>query len=476
MKRFVTGQARGQATLFPEHLEDFIAEDNPVRVIDAFVEGLDLRELGFKRVDPLATGRPAYHPAVLLKLYIYGYLNRVQSSRRLERETQRNVELMWLTERRTPDHKTIADFRKDNGKAIRQVCRKFVLLCGRLGLFSQALVAIDGSKFKAVNNRDKNFTPQKMKRRLQELEHSIARYLAQLDDADAQEPAIAEARSQRLKEKIAALKEQMQALEALEAELRAAPDQQISLTDPDARSMMSRGVGVVGYNVQTAVEPEHHLIVAHEVVNTGSDRGQLAGMAEQAREAMGCEQLTAVADRGYYTGEEILACEQSGITTLVPKAKTSNNGARGLFSRERFRYDPQVNSYRCPAGEILTWRFRNVEAGRTLDAYWSSACPHCSLKAQCTPAAQRRIRRWEHEAVLEAVQARLDAEPESMRLRRQTVEHPFGTIKSWMGYTHFLTRRLPRVRTEMSLHVLAYNLKRVIKILGTQPLLTALRA
>jgi transposase len=300
MKRFIEGANRDQGTLFPERLDDFITEDNPVRVIDAFVEGLDLRELGFKRVDPLATGRPAYHPAVLLKLYIYGYLNRVQSSRRLERETQRNVELMWLTERRTPDHKTIADFRKDNGKAIRQVCRKFVLLCGRLGLFSQALVAIDGSKFKAVNNRDKNFTPQKMKRRLQELEHSIARYLAQLDDADAQEPAIAEARSQRLKEKIAALKEQMQALEALEAELRAAPDQQISLTDPDARSMMSRGVGVVGYNVQTAVEPEHHLIVAHEVVNTGSDRGQLAGMAEQAREAMGCEQLTAVADRGYY--------------------------------------------------------------------------------------------------------------------------------------------------------------------------------
>ena len=267
MKRFVTGQARGQATLFPERLEDFVGEDNPVRVIDAFVEQLELRELGFAAVDPKATGRPAYHPAVLLKLYIYGYLNRVQSSRRLERECQRNLELMWLTERLTPDFKTIADFRKDNGKAIRRVCRQFVEVCRRLGLFSQALVAIDGSKFKAVNNRDKNFTPEKMKRRLQELESSIARYLAQLDSADHEDAAIAEAKTERLQEKIAALKEQMQALKALERELLATPEQQLSLTDPDARSMKTRGGGIVGYNVQTAVDAQHHLIVAHEVIS-----------------------------------------------------------------------------------------------------------------------------------------------------------------------------------------------------------------
>ena len=476
MKRFVTGQARGQATLFPERLEDFIAEDNPVRVIDAFVQELDLRELGFKRVDPLATGRPAYHPAVLLKLYIYGYLNRVQSSRRLERECQRNVELMWLTERLAPDHKTIADFRKGNGKAIRRVCRQFVLLCRRLDLFSEAVVAIDGSKFKAVNNRDKNFTPEKMKRRLQEVERSIARYLAQLDSADAEEPAVAEAKSERLQEKIAALKEQMQALKALEREMLATPDQQLSLTDPDARSMKTRGTGIVGYNVQTAVDAKHHLIVAHEVINAGSDRNELAHMAEQAREAMGNETLTAVADRGYYKGEEILACEQSAITTIVPKTRTSGNGAKGLFARERFGYDRQANAYRCPAGERLTWRFRNVERGKTLDTYWSSACPGCALKGQCTTGKQRRIRRWEHEHVLETVQARLDAQPQSMRVRRQTVEHPFGTIKSWMGYTHFLTKTLPRVRTEMSLQVLAYNLKRVMNILGSGALLEAIGA
>jgi transposase len=476
MKRFVTGQARGQATLFPERLEDFIAADNPVRVIDVFVEELDLRELGFTRVDPLATGRPAYHPAVLLKLYIYGYLNRVQSSRRLERETQRNVELMWLTERLTPDHKTVADFRKDNGKAIRKVCREFIVLCRRLELFSEAVAVIDGSKFKAVNNRDRNDTQAKLKRRLEQIDESILRYLSQLDSADREESAIGQAKRVRLEEKIKKLKEEIKRLKGIEHELRQTPDQQLSETDPDARSMKTRGAGIVGYNVQTAVDAKHHLIVAHEVINTGSDRNQLANMAEQAREAMETEELTAVADRGYYKGEELLACEETGITTIVPKSQTSNNGAKGLFARERFVYDAQANEYRCPGGERLTWRFRNVERGKTLDTYWSSACPCCSLKGQCTTGKQRRIRRWKYEEVLETVQARLDAEPQSMRLRRQTVEHPFGTIKLWMGYTHFLTKTLPKVRTEMSLHVLAYNLKRVMNILGTGALLEAMRA
>jgi transposase len=476
MKRFVTGQARGQATLFPERLEDFIAEDNPVRVIDAFVEELDLRALGFKRVDPAATGRPAYHPAVLLKLYVYGYLNRIQSSRRLERECQRNLELMWLTERLTPDFKTIADFRKDNGKAIRGVCREFVELCRRLELFTQAIVAIDGSKFKAVNNRDKNFTPAKMKRRLEQLEKHIARYLGELDSADAQDPAIAEAKAERLQEKIANIKEEMQRIKALEPQMLAAEDQQLSLTDPDARAMKGRGGNIVAYNVQTAVEPEHHLIVAHEVITTGSDQNQLVPMAKKAGEAMHTEELTATADRGYYKGEELLACDEAGITAYVPKTHTSNNAAKGLFRREDFRYLPETNEYRCPAGERMIWRFRSVEDGKTLDTYWSSACPRCEIRGQCTTGQYRRIKRWEHEAVVEAAQERLQRNPETMRLRRQTVEHPFGTIKTWMGYTHFLTKTLPRVKTEMSLHVLAYNLKRVMNILGTESLLEAMRA
>jgi transposase len=478
MKRFVTGQPRGQATLFPERLEDFIAEDNPVRVIDVFVEELDLRELGFTRVDPLATGRPAYHPAVLLKLYIYGYLNRVQSSRRLERETQRNVELMWLTERLTPDHKTIADFRRDNAKAIRRVCREFIVLCRRLQLFSEAVAVIDGSKFKAVNNRDRNYTQAKLRRRLEQIDESIARYLGQLDSTDREECAIGEAKRGRLEEKIKKLKEEIKRLKGIEGELREAPDQQLSETDPDARSMATsgRGSGMVGYNAQIAVEPTHHLIVAEEVTNVGNDRAQLATMAGKAREAIGTEQLTAVADRGYYKGEEILACEEAGITTYLPKPQTSGNPAKGLFGKRDFRYLPEEDAYQCPAGERLIWRMTTQEKGQTLHRYWSSACPGCRLKARCTHGKERRVTRWEHEAVLDRVQARLDREPEKMRLRRQTVEHPFGTIKSWMGYTHFLTKTLARVRTEMSLHVLAYNLKRVINILGTGSLLEAMRA
>jgi len=476
MKRFVSGESRSQATLFPELLDDFVSEDNPVRAIEAFVEALDLRQLGFKGVDPHATGRPAYHPAVLLKIYLYGYLNRVQSSRRLEREAQRNVELMWLTERQAPDFKTIADFRKHNGKAIRATCRDFVVLCRRLGLFTQSIVAIDGSKFKAVNNRDRNYTFAKMKRRAEEIDKSIERYLRQLDAADQGDPAVTEAQTAKLKEKIAALTEEVQQLQSIEIQRNKAPDQQVSLTDPDSRSMTTRGTGVVGYNVQTAVDNRHHLIIAHEVTNVGSDRSQLSRMATQARDASGIKDLTVVADRGYFKGEEILECHKVGITPYLPKPKTSPSQAKGMFPREAFRFLPESNEYRCPAGERLIWRFKTVEKGQTLHCYWSSVCPTCTMKEQCTTGKYRRIKRWEHEDVLEAVQSRLDQKPEMMRLRRQTVEHPFGTLKAWMGATHFLTKSLKNVSTEMSLHVLAYNMKRVLKILGTKGLIQAMRA
>jgi len=475
MKRFIQGECRTQSVLLPEALDDYVSETNPVRVVDVFVDELDLGKLGFEGIKPAATGRPAYHPAVLLKLYIYGYLNRVQSSRRLEKEAQRNVEVMWLTGRLMPDFKTIADFRKDNGKAIRGVCRQFVVLCRQLGLLSEALVAIDGAKFKAVNNRDRNFTSAKLQRRMQEIEASINRYLAALDTADRQEAPVAQVKTERLQDKIAALKARMQELKALEVRLHATPEKQISLTDPDARSMKTRGTGIVGYNAQIAVDAKHHLIVANEVTNDGVDRSQLSSMAQQARSAMGSTELTAVADRGYFKGEEILACEQAGITAIVPKPLTSSSKAEGRFGKQDFIYVADDDEYRCPAGQRLTKRFATVENGMTLQVYWSSACPGCPLKAQCTTGQERRIKRWEHEAVLEAMQARLDNAPEMMRIRRQTVEHPFGTIKSWMGATHFLTKTLHRVRTEMSLHVLAYNLKRVMQILGVGPLLEAMR-
>jgi transposase len=478
MKRFVEGEDRNQVTLLPECLDDYIEAESPVRVIEVFVDELDLGELGFVGVEPLATGRPSYHPAVLLKIYIYGYLNRIQSSRRLEREAQRNVELMWLTGRLRPDFKTVANFRKDNGRAIRNVCRQFVVLCQKLDLFAQAVVAIDGSKFKAVNNRDRNFTNAKLKRRLEQIEESIARYLAQLDTADRHEGAVAEAKAWRLKDKIAILKQQMQGLKAMELRLRDAPDQQISLTDPDARSMATsgRGTGIVGYNVQTAVDAKNHLIVAHEVTNVGNDRGQLAMMAEQARAATGITELTVVADRGYFSGDEILACDQAGITPFVPKPLNSNSKAEGRFGKPDFIYIASDDEYRCPAGQRLIKRFTTVEAGMTLDIYWSSACSRCPIKAQCTTGPERRVRRWVHEAVIDAMQERLDRDPEKMRVRRRTVEHPFGTIKFWMGATHFLMRTLECVRTEMSLHVLAYNLKRVMRLLSIGGLIAAMMA
>jgi transposase len=476
MSGFVEGIDRNQSSLFPAELEDYVAEDNPVRAVDAFVDGLDLGKLGFGRVIPLEKGRPCYHPATLLKIYIYGYLNRIPSSRRLERECQRNIELVWLTGQLAPDFKTIADFRKDNGKAIREVCRSFVALCRQLDLLSAPCVAIDGSKFKAVNARDKNFTEAKMRRRLERIDGSIARYLAQLETADRHGDAVPEAKVARLKDKIVKLKDEVARLNAINAEMMKTEDKQISLTDPDARSMATSGkdTGIVGYNVQTAVDTKNHLIVAHEVTNVGTDRHQLSNMAEQARTEMGVETLDAVADRGYYEGEEIKACEAAGITVTLPKPQTSGAKAAGRFGKQDFVYVAAEDVYRCPAGERLTYRFTSEEDGKKLRRYLTSACQTCAVKAECTTGSERRISRWEHEAVLEIVQSRLDHHPEKMTVRRSTAEHPFGTIKAWMGATHFLMRGLSKVATEMALNVLAYNLKRVMAILGVAGLLEAL--
>ncbi len=479
MKRFIEGLDRGQTTLFPDRLEDWIGEDNPVRVVDVFVDELDLGDLGFCRVVPLWTGRPSYHPSVLLKLHIYGYLNRVQSSRRMEREAGRNVEVMWLTGRLVPDHKTISDFRKDNGRAIRKVCARFVALCRRLELFSEACVAIDGCKFKAVNARDRNFTRAKMKRRMEQIEESVDRYLHQLDSADRQEDSLARAtKIDRLQGKIATLKDEMRRLEELETGMLATPDQQISLTDPDARSMATsgRGSGMVGYNVQSAVDTKHHLIVAHEVTNVGTDRSQLSHMAKRTKAALGTDTLDVVADRGYFKSEEILACDKAGITVTLPKPYTSGIQAQGRFGKQDFCYVAADDVYICPPGERLDYHYTNVEKGLTLRRYWTNICQTCAIKDQCTTGKERRITRWEHEHVLETVQRRLDEHPEKMRTRRETVEHPFGTIKYWMGYTHFQMRTLKNVRTEMALHVLAYNIKRAMAIIGIGPLMAVIKA
>jgi transposase len=443
MAGFVEGLDRGQGAMFPAQLDDYVAEDNPVRAVDAFVDGLDLGKLGFTNVQPLDMGRPGYFAGTMLKIYIYGYLNRIPSSRRIERECQRNIELIWLTGKLAPDFKTISDFRKDNGKAIREVCRAFVLLCRQLDLLSEASVAIDGSKFKAVNARDNNFTEAKMKRRLERIDESITRYMEQLVTADRQ--------------------------------IAGGND---AVPDPDSRSMATSGkdTGIVGYNVQTAVDTKHHLIVAHEVTNVGTDRHQLANMAEQARVELGREKLDVVADRGYYEGGEIKACEDAGISVMLPKPQTSGAKAQGRFGKQDFVYVAADDVYRCPAGEQLTYRYSNVENGKTLRRYWTTSCTHCRLKSLCTPATERRVARWEHEAVLEKVQARLDLNPDAMTVRRSTVEHPFGTIKCWMGATHFLCITLRKVATEMALNVLAYNMKRVMNIIGVGKLCEAIQA
>ena len=440
MSRFVEGEDRSQEMLLPASLEDYIGDDNPVRVIDAYVDAVYLLDIGFTRVIPKATGRPGYHPSTLLKLYIYGYLNRIQSSRRLEREAGRNIELMWLTGRLAPDFKTIADFRRDNGPAIQKACSQFIDLCRGLGLFVKATAAIDA--------------------------------------ADAQDGDIAEAKADKLREKITAMKAKLAELKVRDAELDASPEKQISLTDPDARSMATslRASGMVGYNVQAAVDTEHHLIVAHHVTKQVNDQALLSHMANLAKEAMGTETLTVFADRGYFSGWEVLACKDAGITPYVPKPYTSGAKAAGRFGKNDFTYEPDSNIYRCPAGEALTYRFTNVEKGQTLHAYWTTNCETCKLKSHCTTGPFRRIKRWEHEGVVDDMLRRLDELPEAMTIRRRTVEHPFGTLKSWIGPCHLLTKGLEKVSTEVSLSVLAYNLKRMISMMGVKPLIAAIKA
>jgi len=479
MSGFIEGVDRDQVTLFPDRVEDWIDEDSLVRVVDLFVDELDLADLGFARASHARTGRPGYHPSVLLKLFIYGYLNRVPSSRALEREAGRNVEVMWLMGRLIPDHKTIADFRRDNGAAIRKTCAGFVQICRQIGVLKGDCVAIDGSRFKAVNNRDKNFTKGKIASRIAHLEAGIDRYLEEMVRIDRQDKG--EAREEKianLAQRYGRIRQEIQRLQEMDQALNDAPDGQISLTDADARAMATsaRGSGFVGYNTQSAVDTETHLIVAHDVTNTGHDRDQLAPMAQAAKAVLGRDEMKAVADRGYFSGRDILACHEDGITTSLPRPETSGNRRKGMYVKADFAYDAAADVYRCPAGETLTYRYTTEEAGLILRRYWTNVCADCPVKARCTTGNERRIARWEHEHLVDEMRDRMSRDPSLMTLRRSTVEHPFGTIKAWMGATHFRMRRLTHVRTEMALHVLAYNIKRMIALIGVRRLLAALQA
>ena len=471
---YISGESRNQIYLLPESVDDYIGEDNPVRFLDAFVGKLELGELGFQHAVPAEVGRPAYDPGDLLRLYLYGYLNRIRSSRRLEKEAARNLEVMWLIRKLRPDFKTIADFRKDNSGAIKRVCREFTLLCQQLDLFGGELVAIDGSKFQAVNSKGRNFSARKLKQVIEEIDAKIEAYLKHLDQRDVEEARVAVPRAAEMKEQLERWRERKQVYENCQQQLQQSGEKQISLTDPDSRKMSMGHGSQIGYNVQVAVDAKHKLIVEHEVTTAVTDQGQLTLMAERAKRTLGVDRLEVLADMGYYDGAEVKKCEQQGIMAYIPKPLTSANTKLGLFGKERFHYDTDKDVYVCPAGEELRYRFGTKEKGRAIRYYSTSACGRCALKAQCTRNKRnRRITRWEYEDVLERMKQRVDQHPELMRQRKMIVEHPFGTIKRWMEQSYFLMRGKNKVSAEMSLTVLAYNLRRVITLIGVPPLIQA---
>lgn len=473
---YVEGRERRQAILFPEHLDDYVSEENQVRFVDAFVEAQDLGELGFKGAEPKEMGRPSYHPGLMLRLYLYGYLNNIRSSRKLEREARRNIELMWLMEMLTPDYRTIADFRKDNLEPIKKICREFTRLCKKMDMFGGELVGVDGSKFKADNSTERNYTKKKIERLIERADKRIEKYLAEMDEADREEaetdtkPLSVE----KLKERIEELKKERDKHKQRQKSLEESGEKQISETDPDSRLMRTREGTAVCYNVQVAVDRKHKLIVAHEVTNAGTDRGQLANITKQAKEAMGVEKLEATTDMGYYDCNDVKQCEEQGITIYMQKPPVGKMKKKGLFSKEQFSYHPEKDVYVCPAGKELENKGKGIEKGQPMKYYTTTACRTCVMKSRCTEGVQRRIKRLADEEVVERMAARVRAGPEKLRIRKGLVEHPFGTIKRAMGQGYFLMRGDPKVRTEMSLTVLAYNMKRVINIAGVRKMIEAL--
>jgi transposase len=470
----IQGEDRFQSLMFPDVLDDYIPEDAQVRYIDAFVDRLDLIALNFLRVTAKDTGRPPYHPADLLKLYLYGYLNRIRSSRRLEQETYRNVELIWLIRKLHPDFKTIADFRKNNGQAIRDLCRLFTLMCRDEGLFGGEMLAIDGSKFKASNSKKRNFTESKLKRNIKETEKKIDEYLQELDREDEKETEISRPNKEELRKKIDRLDENLKKYLGIQQRMKETGQSPVSLTDPDSRAMYLGQAIQISYNVQFAVDAKYKMLVDHEVTNSVTDLGQLSPLALRAKNLLGVSGFELLADRGYYFGEQVKECQDSGIVPYIPKPNTSVNLKKKMFSKEHFTFNPKDDCYRCPAGKILTYRFSTTERGRNIRYYIASDCKRCPIKAKCTDNDYRRLTRLQDEAVLDEMAARLRKYPEKYSLRQTLAEHPFGTLKRSMNQDHFLMRGLEKIKTEMSLSVLAYTLKRAFNILGVTKMKAAL--
>jgi transposase len=468
---YVEGRNREQVMLFPAVIDDYITAENPVRFVEAFVQGLDLGGLGFSKAEPEERGRPAYDPRDLLKLYIYGYVNQIRSSRKLERETIRNVEVMWLLRGLTPDHKTIAKFRQDNALMLPGVFREFTRLCRELQLFGAELVGIDGSKFRAANSRDRNFSEAKLKKRLQWIEERIAAYLRALQGEDEADSEPSEISATELQAKIAALQEKQMVYEGLQEQLAASGEKQLSLTDADARLMKGRQGQHVSYNVQIAVDSKHKLVADYAVTNEGNDVNCLAALAQGAQRELGVKELRVCADRGYYNTAQIKRCEEAGIEVHMERPEP-RQGA-GIFPLERFTYDARKDSYTCPAGKRLSYRTFDKE--KQANCYWTDACRQCDLKSQCTTGqGPRKIRRPLGQDAADRMLRRVAANPAWLALRKQLVEHPFGTIKRQMGHDYFLLRGQQKVSGETSLTLLAYNLKRVVKLQGVDKLLAAL--
>lgn len=475
---YLRGPDRNETHLLPATVSDYVPTNSPLRFLDEYVEGLDFAALGFKHAKPAGVGRPSYHPADLLKLYIYGYLQRIRSSRRLEAEAARNLELIWLIRGIRPDFKTIANFRKDNRDVFKKLLKQFNLLCRKLELFGAELVAIDGSKFKAVNNSRRYYTKERLEELTALVERHIEHYVCELDRHDAEAAGVSGVPSREdLEQKVALLKERKGRYAELLGELAEKEEQSLSLTDADARKMKGPHGFVVGYNVQLAVDAKHDLIVATDVVQAAVDSAQLSSLAIAAKKELGVETVQVVADTGYHEARQLEQCEQENIEAYVPESEgTSGKGKDGadIFPKQMFQYAPETDTYTCPAGQTLTRKGSDENHGRKRFIYGNhSACVKCAMRDKCTTAKHRQIRRLVNEAVVERAAARLAKRPEMCAVRKETVEHVFGSIRNW-NHDVFLLRGLAKVRAEFNLSALVYNLRRVLNLIPLQDLLKKL--
>ncbi len=475
---YITGPDRSQSIMFPEMIDEYVSEDNAVRFIDAYVDNLNLFELGFTHSIPKLTGRPSYAPSDLLKLYIYGYLKKTRSSRQLAQLTQLNVEVFWLLKKLQPDFRTISEFRKENTEGLKRVCKEFTLFCKKLNLFGGELIAIDGSKFSAVNHNSKSLTKNELAELLKQIDKNIEEHFLNIEKQDAIEQSVEQTSTEELQEAISKLKKRKEILSELQTSLEESGERQIAKTDPDCRKMRTGNQGIdMSYNVQIGVDSKHKLIVAHDITSEGNDINQLVAMANQAKEVLDLDELNVTADKGYFNEKQIAECETNKIKCFIPEMQKSKNKVKGLFTNKDFTYDRINDLYDCPAKEKLELRYTEQRYGRKIGIYKTKACKGCKLFSKCTTSKQgRKISRSEYKDVIEMMEKRMKENPMIAAQRKSIVEHPFGTLKHTMRHGYFLLKGKAKVSGEIGMSILTYNMKRVINIIGIAPLLKILRA